>query len=46
MDLNDAVVHVFQREARAHYGLERLWGDAPALVLATLGPEMVRSGAS
>ena len=46
MDLNDAVVHVFQREVRAHYGLERLWGDAPVLALATPGPEMARSGAS
>ena len=46
MDLNDAIVHVFQPEARAHYDLERLWGDAPELALATLEPGVARSGAS
>jgi ribosome-associated protein len=29
MDYGDVIVHVFQREVRAHYDLERLWGDAP-----------------
>ena len=28
LDFVDYVVHVFQREARAYYNLERLWGDA------------------
>ena len=28
IDLADVVVHVFQREVREHYDLERLWGDA------------------
>jgi len=46
MDLNDAIVHVFQREVREHYGLERLWGDAPELALATTAPGVARSGAS
>ena len=46
MDVNDAIVHVFQREAREHYALERLWGDAPELELAGLGPEVARSGGS
>ncbi len=45
MDLNDVIVHVFQREAREHYGLERLWGDAPELPLATPGAGVAR-GAS
>jgi ribosome-associated protein len=46
IDLNDAVVHVFQREVRAHYGLERLWGDAPELELAPPPPGVAESGAS
>ncbi len=29
-DFVDVVVHIFQLEARVFYGLERLWGDAPA----------------
>jgi len=28
LDYVDIVVHVFHKEARAFYGLERLWGDA------------------
>jgi len=30
IDYVDVVVHVFQPDARRFYGLERLWGDAPA----------------
>ena len=29
IDYVDLVVHVFNPEKRAFYGLERLWGDAP-----------------
>ncbi|MCE7964077.1 ribosome silencing factor [Nitrospirales bacterium NOB] len=28
MDFGDVVVHVFQKDIREHYALERLWGDA------------------
>lgn len=34
LDLGDTVVHVFRTEDREYYDLERLWGDAPKLVLS------------
>lgn len=33
MDLGDVIVHVFQREVREHYDLERLWSDAKTVDL-------------
>ncbi|OPX18317.1 ribosome silencing factor [candidate division WOR-3 bacterium 4484_100] len=29
LDFIDVIVHLFQKETREFYGLERLWGDAP-----------------
>jgi len=29
LDYNDLIVHVFYKEVRDFYGLERLWSDAP-----------------
>lgn len=29
IDMGDVVVHVFHRDERVYYNLERLWGDAP-----------------
>ncbi len=29
LDFFDVIVHVFSKDARDFYGLERLWGDAP-----------------
>ena len=31
MDYGDFIVHVFSKEAREYYSLEKLWGDAPKL---------------
>jgi ribosome-associated protein len=28
MDFGDVVAHIFQKDIREHYALERLWGDA------------------
>jgi len=28
LDFVDVVVHVFHKDVRVHYGLEKLWGDA------------------
>ncbi|WP_040228879.1 ribosome silencing factor [Bhargavaea cecembensis] len=33
VDLGDVVAHVFHRDERTYYNLERLWGDAPELDL-------------
>ena len=31
LDFGDVVAHVFSRDARAFYDLERLWSDVPRL---------------
>ena len=36
MDYGNVVVHIFNKESREFYGLERLWADAPNLDLSFL----------
>ncbi|MEO0106872.1 MAG: ribosome silencing factor [candidate division WOR-3 bacterium] len=31
LDYVDVIVHIFLKEVREFYGLERLWGDAPQI---------------
>ncbi len=31
LDFIDVIVHLFSKDARDFYGLERLWGDAPTV---------------
>jgi ribosome-associated protein len=39
LDYGGIVVHVFHREAREFYRIERLWADAPLIDLPTLRPD-------
>ncbi len=32
LDLGDMIVHIFHKDVRSHYDLERLWGDVPVVV--------------
>ena len=42
LDYIDFVVHVFTGEKRAFYALERLWGDAPQVEIATEAAPVAR----
>lgn len=34
MDYQDVILHIFTKETREFYGMERLWSDAPRMDLA------------
>lgn len=38
LDYGDVVVHAFTAEQREHYGLERLWSDAPTVEFTESAP--------
>lgn len=39
LDYVDVVVHIFHKDARLFYGLEKLWGDAKVQKVADVEPE-------
>jgi ribosome-associated protein len=36
IDMGDVIAHVFHRDERSYYNLERLWGDAPLVDLRSV----------
>ena len=34
LDYFDVIVHIFNKEEREYYGLERLWADAPIMEIS------------
>lgn len=46
LDFGDFVIHVMHDEARAFYGLERLWRDRPSIDLGLGHPEHARTDAA
>jgi ribosome-associated protein len=36
LDYFDVVVHIFRKDRRAYFALEKLWGDAPVMELQTV----------
>ena len=38
MDYDDVIFHLFRKESRAFYNLDRLWADAPRMALDEMPP--------
>ncbi|MFG6114262.1 ribosome silencing factor [Halobacillus sp. MO56] len=36
VDLNGVICHIFHKDERNYYNLERLWGDAPTLAVESV----------
>jgi ribosome-associated protein len=39
IDYNDVILHIFKKEAREFYNLDRLWGDAPIIPFPSVPDE-------
>ncbi len=46
IDYGDIMVHVFTEDSREHYGLDRLWGDAPMEVIEDVTSSPAKAGAT
>jgi ribosome-associated protein len=40
LDYVDVVVHIFKKDIRTYYNLERLWGDAPSIEVEDTAAEL------